>query len=1220
MYDKPIDMIPFKSNFFLILLLLASATTFAQDLPDWENPAVISRNTERPHATLLPYADEASALRFDKSASSNYKSLNGTWKFKWVQNPSKVPGDFFQPNTNTSTWDNIPVPSNWQVVGAREGRPYDKPIFTNIKHPFKVNPPKIEADTNAVGIYRTTFSVPNNWRGQEVYLHFAGVQSACYVWVNGLQVGYHEDGMTPAEFNVTKYLRSGENHVVVQVINWSDGSYLEDQDYWRISGIFRDVYLFTAPMVHIRDFYVVTDLDEQYRDATLRISMFVKNFSTLVQDRYQIKFALYDSKGRAILSNAVKTVPMMDPKDESYLTFNVPIADPEKWSAESPNLYRLTMQIINQEGRTLEVISSHVGFREINWRGDNGLLLVNGKPITLKGVNRHEFNPTTGRVISRELMIKDIMLMKQNNINAVRTSHYPNDPLWYDLCDEYGLYLIDEANIESHELWQQRNASPAIRPEWREAFNARGKAMVERDKNHPSIIIWSLGNETGFGPNFDDMAQIVRLIDPTRPIHYEGRANYPTDFKQVNQSLSSFDIISTMYPSVAGMVALMEKDPSRPVIICEYAHGMGNSVGNLQDYWDAIDKYPRLQGAFLWDWVDQGLFLKDKNGNTYIDHINHIDGANAGDGLVNPDRKPQPEINEVKHVYQYIKFSVKDSLTTQNQQVKIKNTYDFIGLENFTTTWQLLENGVVIEQGEIDNLNLAAGAEKSVSIPFQILYTKPGAEYWLNISTKTKDKSPWAEAGHEVAFHQFAVKTAVNAKTPLTWVGNPTVKVNLVRGSGSGLKLTGPNFNITFDRQSAGMSSFMFKNRELISKPLKPNFWRVPTDNDEGGGKLGYGYRWRAAGLDSLRLLNSDQRVEQVSPQVARVYVQSTWAGRGVNFIVKNVYTVFPTGDIEVKNTINTTGNMPPLAKVGFQMLLPASLKNFKWYGRGPFESYWDRKSSALMGEYAGKVTDQYFPYIMAQESGNKSDVRWAAATDSLGFGLLVQGAPNVSIHDFTDADLLRAKTTQNLPHGLTTVLNLDYQLMGLGGDDSWTPRTHPEYLLTAKEYSYTFRIRPIDATANISEIVATVLPEIVERSSALTALGVPATVTQPAASVEKAASAVPEKVAQKRIKPNSTTEEAGAKIALGIPIVVKPSQAPAPTIEEIEAKIQAAQARKYIKKKPTYRRYSRYSRRGKAKPRYVTKPKSKAKAKAKPKAKVVKKPKRKVVAKRRKK
>jgi beta-galactosidase len=1175
-----------KLIFAFLCCFIFISTSFAQDLPDWENPSVISRNTERPHATLLPYSDETTALRFDRTASPNYKSLNGNWKFKWVQNPSKVPGDFFQPSTNTATWDNIPVPSNWQVIGAREGRPYDKPIFTNIKHPFKVNPPKIEADTNAVGIYRTTFSVPNNWRGQEVYLHFAGVQSACYVWVNGLQVGYHEDGMTPAEFNVTKYLRGGENHVVVQVINWSDGSYLEDQDYWRISGIFRDVYLFTAPMIHIRDFYVVTDLDDQYRDATLRVSMFVKNFSPQVQDRYQIKFALYDSKGRAVVSNAVKSIPMMDPKDESYLTFNVPITEPDKWSAETPNLYRLTMQILNDEGKTLEVISTRVGFRELNWR--DGLLLVNGKAITLKGVNRHEFDPTTGRVISRELMIKDIMLMKQNNINAVRTSHYPNDPLWYDLCDEYGIYLIDEANIESHELWQQRNASPATRPEWREAFNARGKAMVERDKNHPSIIIWSLGNETGFGPNFDDMAQIVRLIDPTRPIHYEGRTNYPADFKQVNQSLSNFDIISTMYPSVAGMVALMEKDPSRPVIICEYAHGMGNSIGNLQDYWDAIDKYPRLQGAFLWDWVDQGLFLKDKNGNMYIDHINHIDGANAGDGLVNPDRKPQPEINEVKHVYQYIKFSPKDTIAVENPRIRIKNTYDFIDLNAFETTWQLLENGIVVGQGEIENLNLSAGTEKVVSIPFQIQYVKPGAEYWLNVRVKTKEKSLWAEAGHEVAFHQFFIKTTPNPKPVITWAGNPTVKVNLLRGSG--LKLTGPNFNITFDRQSAGMSSFVFKNRELIGLSLKPNFWRVPTDNDEGGGKLGYGYRWRAAGLDSLRLLTSDQRVEQVSPQVARVYVQSTWAGRSGNFIVKNVYTVFPTGDIEVKNTINITGNMPPLAKVGFQMRLPATFKNFRWYGRGPFESYWDRKSSALMGEYAGKVTDQYFPYIMAQESGNKSDVRWAAATDSLGFGLLVQGAPNVSIHDFTDTDLLIAKQTQALPYGLTTVLNLDYQLMGLGGDDSWTPRTHAEYLLTSKEYSYTFRLRPIDATANINEIVATSLPEIAERSAALTALGVPVSVTQPT-----------------QAQQNSISQN-GAKIALGIPASVKQNgqvvKNTVPTIEELEAKIKDTEARKYVKRK-SYRRYSRYSRRVKAK--VVKKPKYKKKRRkvyAKPKKK----------------
>jgi beta-galactosidase len=1119
-----------KLSVFLSLLIPCAG--FAQDLPDWENPAVISRNTERPHTTLIPYSDEASALKFDRASSPYFKSLNGNWKFKWVSHPSKVPGDFYQQNANTSTWDDLPVPSNWQVVGAREGRSYDRPIFTNIKHPFPATPPRITSDTNAVGLYRTSFSIPANWPGRDVFLHFAGVQSACYVWVNGSQVGYHEDGMTPAEFNITKYLRAGENQLAVQVINWSDGSYLEDQDFWRISGIFRDVYLYAAPVIHVRDYYVVTDLDENYQNATLKISAFVKNFSSQVQDKYQVRFKLYDPDGRIVQGDLIRNVPMMDPKDESYLSLNVPISTPARWTAETPNIYKLIIQVVDGDGRTTEILSTRVGFREVTMR--NGQLLVNGKAVKFKGVNRHEFDPNMGRTISRESMIKDIVLMKQHNINAVRTSHYPNDPLWYDLCDEYGLYVIDEANIESHELWQQKGIILAANPEWKDAFVARGKAMVERDKNHPSIIIWSLGNESGMGQNFEDMAQIIRLIDPTRPLHYEGRATYPKTFDEADQAVTNFDINSTMYPSVKGMEAMVKKDPNRPLIICEYAHAMGNGVGNLSDYWDAIDKNPRMQGGFIWDWVDQGLFVKDKNGRPYTNHINYIDGANAGDGLVNPNRVPQPEINEVKHVYQYVKFTPKDTISPQNQSITLSNTYDFLNLRPFKLVWELLENGKSIQQGEINELNVSPGAKQAITIPFTIPAYNTGAEYFVNVSLKLKEATPWAAAGHEVAFQQWYVKTTPTPKPAVTWPATSTVKVGLVRGGG--IQLTNAQFKIIFDRKSVGISSFIYKNRELIANPLQPNFWRVPTDNDEGGGKAGFAARWRAAGLDSLRRVGGDIRVEQIGLSIARVHTQSTWVGRaGVSFTVKTTYTVFGSGDMEVKNTVTVNGNnVPPLPKVGMQLQLPASFRNLSWYGRGPFESYWDRKSSARIGEYSGLVANQHFPYTMPQENGNKTDVRWAAVTDSVGIGLLVMGNPtlNFSAHDYTDADLLASKTTQSLTRGLVTALDFDYQLMGLGGDDSWTPRTHPEYLLTEKEYTYSFRLRPFDAAASLATITQTVLPEITAQSQAASELGAPASIVKEGASNEN-------------------------------------------SLEDQEAAIKKAEARKFVKKKPTRRKSS---------------------------------------------
>lgn len=1099
---------------------------FAQDLPDWENPSVISRNTERPHTTIIPYGDEASALKFDPIASPFVQSLNGIWKFKWVSHPSKVPGDFFQVNTNITTWDDLPVPSNWQVVGAREGRSYDRPIFTNIKHPFPTTPPRITSDTNAVGLYRTRFNLPANWQGRDVFLHFAGVQSACYVWVNGLQVGYHEDGMTPAEFNVTKYLRAGENQLTVEVINWSDGSYLEDQDFWRISGIFRDVYLFSAPTIHIRDYSVVTDLDDNYQNATLKVAVFIKNFSAQVQDKYKVKFKLYDPDGRLVQGDILKNIPMMDPKDESYLNLNLPIPTPARWTAETPNLYKLSLQLLNENDVVTEVMSTRVGFREVTLR--DGQLLVNGKAVKFKGVNRHEFDPTTGRVISRASMIKDIRLMKQHNINAVRASHYPNDPLWYDLCDEYGLYVIDEANIESHELWQQKGVSLAADPDWKEAFIARGKAMVERDKNHPSIVIWSLGNETGMGQNFRDMAQIMRLIDPTRPIHYEGRLKYPNGFQDVDQTVTSFDINGTMYPSVKVMEAMAAKDPSRPLIICEYAHSMGNSVGNLSDYWDLIDKNPRMQGGFIWDWVNQGLFLKDKNGHAYIDHINYIDGANAGDGLVNPDRVPQPEINEVKHVYQYVKFIPRDTLTLSNRSITLHNRYDFLSLRPFKLQWQLLENGKPIQQGEINDLNAPAGEKQEVNIPFNM--PNAGGEYFLNLSLSLKENTPWASAGHEVAYQQLFIKTPPSVKTYLSWPSTSTVKVGLVRGGG--IQLTNPVFKLTFDRKNASLSSFVYKNQELIAQPLQPNFWRVPTDNDEGGGSESFAVRWRAAGLDSLQMMSGDSRVEQVNASVARVHTQSVWMGKaGTGFLVKTTYTVFGSGDVMVDNIITISGNnVPPLPKVGMQMQLPATFNQLSWYGRGPFESYWDRKSAARIGLYQSTVADQHFPYIMAQENGNKTDVRWAALSDSTGVGVLIMAySPfNFSASDYTDAQLLAAKKTQTLARGLVTVLNIDHLMMGLGGDDSWTPRTHPEYLITGQEYSFSFRMRPFDANTSIESITQTALPEVTTQSQAATELGAPASIIK---------------------------------------------DAPTGDLDAQEAAIQKAEAKKYVKKKPTYKK-----------------------------------------------
>jgi len=1079
---------------FLFFAVFFAVGAYSQSLPDWEDPQVISVNVEKPHANLIPFASEQQALTASDWRTSPYvKLLNGTWKFRWLKHPRLIPSDFFQPTVDDKTWDDLPVPSNWQVVGAREGRPYDRPIFTNIKHPFPATPPRITSDTNAVGLYRVRFTVPDNFRGRNVFLHFAGVQSTCRVYLNGQPVGYHEDSMTPAEFLITDKLKAGENLLAVEVINWSDGSYLEDQDFWRLSGIFRDVFLYSTPTAYLRDLYVITDLDDQYQDATLKVTANVRNLTpTGAKPVYRFRATLYDPKKTVLFSETLTSEEATEVGEEAIFRLNKIVKAPVLWSAELPVLYTLTIQLLGANGQPTEAVSQRIGFREMALAG--GKLLLNGRPVVYKGVNRHEFDPNTGRAISRESMIRDIKLMKQHNINAVRTSHYPNVTDWYDLCDEYGLYVIDEANIESHELWS-KGQSPATKPEWRDAFVARGRAMVERDKNHPSIVIWSLGNETGMGQNFRDMADIMKLIDQTRPIHYEGRQPYN------GTSLTSFDIISTMYPSVEEMIKLTEKDPSRPLIVCEYAHAMGNSVGNLNDYWATIEKYPRMQGAFIWDWVDQGLRLRNQSGNEFTDHINYIDGANAGDGLVNPDRTPQPEINEVKQIYQYIKLTAPVALSAgQPVKIYLKNTYSFLALEPFRLDWELIRNGEVVQRGRENNLVARPGQTQVLTLPVhidavvdlrQITGNARAAstdrtsvlnEYFLTVSVRLKQATDWAEANHEVAAGQFPIE--MNTPTP------PVIGINRIGvvksvPTSTNLTVRGKDFAVVFSKTTGTLKGWLYKGKNLLAGELQPSVWRVPTDNDEGGGKRSFAARWRQAGLDTMRARPVDFKVES-RPHMVRVTFTNELAGNGGNILQQTDYVVYGTGDVYITTSYTPSGVLPPLARIGMQLQLPATMTSLKWYGRGPFESYADRKDAAKIGLYEGKVADQFFPYTMAQENGNKTDVRWAEVTDQTGLGLLIisdignRSWVNVNARDYTDEALLKAKQVdhQRIERGGVTLVNIDLAQMGLGGDDSWSPRVHPDYQLPAtKTYTYSFRLRPVDVRTNISEVVGLLLP-----------------------------------------------------------------------------------------------------------------------------------------------
>ncbi|KAA6440302.1 DUF4981 domain-containing protein [Dyadobacter flavalbus] len=1041
----------------------------AQTVPEWQDPQVISINTEKPHADFIPYADEKSALAGDKNTPL-VRSLNGQWKFKWASHPSRALPNFFNPALPDASWDNIPVPSNWQVFGARQGRAYDRPIFSNIKYPFKANPPRIDADTNSVGMYRTTFNFTDDIKNKEVFLHFAGVQSACYVWLNGVAIGYHEDSMTPFEFDITQDVKAGTNHLAVQVINWSDGSYLEDQDFWRLSGIYRDVNLLILPKVVLTDFSVRTNLDADYENATLKLSAFIKNYSNEEIRAHQVLFTLYDAAKSVVVTPVSQMVGTLAPFKEGAVRLEIPVPSPAKWNAETPYLYTLTIQLMNSDGKVLEAASQKIGFRDVKVKG--GQLLVNGKAITIKGVNRHEFDPETGRVISRETMLKDIMLMKQHNINAVRTSHYPNVSEWYNLCDQYGIYVMDEANIESHELWS-KNIILADNPVWKSAFIARGNAMVERDKNHPSVIIWSLGNESGMGQNFVDMADFIHLADPTRPIHYEGRKDYkPT-------SLSSFDIISVMYPSTQDMIELVRKDKSRPLILCEYAHGMGNSIGNLQNYWNVIESNLTMQGGFIWDWVDQGLRLKKPDGTLYWDYFNYMDGANAGDGLINPDRIPQPELNEVKKVYQYVKFETPDTLKPGSKLITVHNQYDFQTLSNFELVWTLQENGKLLGKGgTIPDLNVMASQKRQVSVPYELpANLKPNAEYFLNISIRLKEAAAWAPKGFEVAWSQIPLAVPHAAVPELSLSDEKPLRITQVN-SGR-VMVSGQDFSVTIDKK-AGMISFKNKREEMLKDGVHASFWRVPTDNDEGGGPKSFAAQWREAGLDSLEKTASELQSRRISSQAYQVTQKQTLKSKKGEITTQSIYTVFASGDIHVSNTFVPDGEWPLFAKVGMQFEMPAAFSKVQWYGNGPHETYADRKTSGRTGLYSGTVAEQHFPYITPQENGNKTDVRWALVSNQEGTGLLMisDSVFNFNVHDYSDKELLAAKKrAATLVRGSGTYVNLDLAQMGLGGDDSWSPRVHEEYLLPARTYSYSFRLKAVDKTSGMEQILASKLP-----------------------------------------------------------------------------------------------------------------------------------------------
>jgi beta-galactosidase len=1053
-------------------VVLLSAQQPPSAVPDWENQALLHEGTEAPFATMAVFPDPAAALQLERVKSPFFQSLSGSWKYHWSPRPDARPMDFWKSGFDDAAWETIPVPSNVEVEG------HGNPIYTNIVYPWTpVNPPYIAHDNNPVSSYRKTFTLPADWDGRDVMLTFDGVNSFFYLWVNGEKLGFSKDSRTPATFRLTPHLKKGENLIAVEVYRWCDGSYLEDQDFWRLSGIFREPYLWSVPAVHLRDFEVKTELDAAYRDAKLVVTAWLKNTGTESRP-VELEATLRDAEGRTLFTeSAGKTV--VDPGSEQKLVFTRNVLNPLKWSAETPHLYTLILTEKEALGNVLESIPWRVGFRSSEIK--DGQLLVNGKPVLIRGVNRHEFDPERGQTLTREGMVRDIRLMKQNNINAVRTCHYPNVPEWYDLCDEYGLYLVDEANIESHGMGYGP-ASLSKNPSWGAAHMDRTQRLVERDKNHAAVIIWSLGNEAGMGMNFEADYRWIKQRDPSRPVQYE----------QANEGPFT-DIVCPMYAEPQRLTDYAGSPQARPFIQCEYAHAMGNSTGDLWAYWKPVYAGAKsLQGGFIWDWVDQGLDAPvpasrkiermenprsipiDPKLGTFFAYGGTFgppgiisSGNFCCNGLVAPDRVPHPGLAEVKKVYQPIQMRAGDLAAGE---FEFQNWNDFLPADQWLTgRWQVVAEGKVLQSGTIADLAIAPREKRKIKLPLQPVSAQPGVEYFLEISLQLKNETAWAEAGHEVAWEQFALPAGTPA--PVLKPDNAPA-LHLEKGSKI-ITVSGTGFSAGFDAHTGLLVSLKNGSVEILDAPLRPDFWRAPTDNDRGNKMPKELAIWRKAHKTwkATKIV-----VEQ--PDAGRVRIVADGRITAVSSPYKLTWTVIGSGDILVDVAFTPgPGKLPELPRFGMQTTLKAGFDQLQWYGKGPQETYWDRQD-ARVGIYQSTVDKQFTPYVKPQETGNHESVRWIALTDREGRGLMAIGQPLISanaLHSATE-DLYCATDLDNfypymLPRRETVTLNLDLHQRGLGGDTSWGALPHPEYILYPKPMAYGYRLKLINQGDDLAGI-----------------------------------------------------------------------------------------------------------------------------------------------------
>ena len=1020
-----------------VLLLGCAVPTMAQTFQEWQDPGVNEVNREPMHTAYFAYPDEAAALEGVKENQKNYLSLNGVWKFHWVKDADERPTDFFRKNFDDTAWTTMSVPGLWELNG------FGDPIYVNVGYPwrehYRNNPPQVPTEENHVGSYRRTITVPADWQGKQVFIHLGSVTSNVYLWVNGRFVGYSEDSKLEAEFDVTRYLKKGENLIAFQVFRWCDGTYLEDQDFFRYSGVGRDCYLYARERKCIRDIRVTPDLDADYRNGSLAVKLDVEGSGS-------VSLRLLDAAGRQVTATTLK--------GSGERTASLTVDNPQKWTAETPYLYTLLAEYADGK-RVSEVIPVKVGFRKVEIKG--GQLCINGRPVLIKGANRHEMDPDNGYVVSRERMLQDIRIMKEMNINAVRTCHYPDDPYWYELCDEYGIYMVAEANVESHGMGYDEQTL-AKREDYKLAHLQRDQRNVQRNFNHPSVIIWSMGNEAGFGPNFEACYRWTKAEDPSRPVMYE------------RAGLNEYtDIFCPMYMGYEGCERYAQGNDSRPLIQCEYAHAMGNSQGGFKEYWDIIRKYPNLQGGFIWDFVDQSVRWKGKNGveiYAYGGDFNRFDASDnnfCDNGLISPDRNPNPHMHEVSYFYQNIWTTPAD---LSKGEVNVYNENFFRDLSAYYMEWEVLKGGKAIRSGRVDNLNVAP--QQTAKIKLDLGKTCQCTEWLLNVSYKLKNREGLLAAGHTVAKDQLTLNPYKAPAMELKNVETTNVAIvtpQIIDNQRNYLIVKGENFTVEFNKANGYLSKYDVNGLEMIKEgaALTPNFWRAPTDNDMGAGLQHRFAVWKNPGLKLVRLASTT--VDNQVQVTAEYDMKAVSAKLYLEYVINNQGAV----KITQKMTADKNAKVSPMFRFGMQMQMPKNFNTIEFYGRGPVENYSDRNHSTDLGIYRQSVDEQFYSYIRPQETGNKTDIRWWKQLNAGGNGVkIVAEAPfsasalHYTIESLDDGAQKDQRHSPEVKKANLTNLCIDKAQMGLGCVNSWGTIALPKYQLPYGDYEFTFILSPV--------------------------------------------------------------------------------------------------------------------------------------------------------------